>query len=118
MYRIIFILLSATVVLGACATQYEETKIVEDRKPQAIEIAQETANYELQCPENTAQIVNDKAVALGGKASWSGGPQTLEWTDYAVSVSGCGQHKTYQVTCPPQSSCYVESRPGSRPQPR
>jgi hypothetical protein len=117
MHRIILIVLAAAPVLSACA-HHEDTRILEERKPQAVEIAQKAASSELKCPDSTAQVANEKVVALRGEPSPVVGSSTLEWAEYAVNVSGCGQHATYQVTCPLQSSCYVGSPQGSGPQPR
>src|SRR5579864_7682791 len=46
MYRIIFLVLPAAILLSACA-HYEDSKVIADRRAQAVEIAQETASFEL-----------------------------------------------------------------------
>lgn len=89
-----------TQVLGACvlaalvAGCQTTQQIMDASQPQALSIATRRAQFEMNCPGATAQVLSREQV-----------PPVLQFRgiprlEYTIGVSGCGQRGTYLVICP------------------
>ena len=92
--------------IAACASESQQ---MDKQQPQAIEVAVKRAQFEMNCPAATGEVLSREVVqpALNGPLMM--GVQRVEYT---IGVAGCNQRNTYIVVCPEDGSgCFAaESR--------
>jgi len=92
-------LMAMTFVVAGCQTT---AQIMDASQPQAVSIAQRRAQFEMNCPAATAQVLSREQVPP--VLQFRGTPRL----EYTVGVSGCGQRGTYLVICPEDGSgCFA-----------
>lgn len=89
--KVTFALAAAITVLAGCQTTQQ---MMDSTQPQALSIAQRRAQFELNCPAATVQVLSREEV-----------PPVLQFRgvprlEYTIGANGCGQRGTYLVICP------------------
>jgi hypothetical protein len=87
----VFAVAAAIAVLAGCQTTQQR---MDASQGQALSVATRRAQFELNCPGATAQVISREEV-----------PPILQFRgvprlEYTIGVSGCGQRGTYLVICP------------------
>ena len=82
-----------SLALLACQSQQQ---MVDQMKPEAVQVAQKRGAFELDCPAATAEVLSEEMMQTGAAT-----PRYLppERAEYTVGVSGCGKRATYLVVC-------------------
>jgi hypothetical protein len=93
--------LVAMIVLTGCAAQ---SRLLEQKKPTAIEQTVSQARVDLNCPQVTARVISEEAVLDPAPSA-----------RYGIEAVGCGKRILYTVTCQEFGEDYKEciiSAPG------
>ena len=97
----IFAVLVAALLVTGCAAQ---SRLLEQKKPTAIEQTMTQARVDLNCPQVTARIISEEMVLDPAPSA-----------RYGIGVTGCGKSVLYTVTCQEFGEDYKEciiSAPG------
>lgn len=84
---------------AGCQTQQQ---VMDASQPQALSVATRRAQFEMNCPAATGQVLSREQV-----------PPVLQFRgvyrlEYTIGVSGCNQRATYLVICPEDGSgCFA-----------
>jgi outer membrane murein-binding lipoprotein Lpp len=90
---------ATTVVLAGCQTT---AQIMDASQPQAVSIATRRAQFEMNCPAATGQMLSREQVPP--ILQFRGTPRL----EYTIGVAGCNQRATYLVICPEDGSgCFA-----------
>lgn len=81
------------VFLAGCATQQQ---MLQQRQPDAIQVALQRARFDMGCPTATATVLSSDFIQPAIQGPWVAGLQRLEYT---IGVEGCGQRSTVIVMC-------------------
>jgi hypothetical protein len=94
------LLLAAPVAIAGCASG---PPFIDQAQPEAIAIAQRRAQFELNCPAATAQVLSRETLQ---PVSFRFG---IDRAEYTIGTRGCGKSATYVVICPDQagSTCFA-----------
>ncbi|MCC7041638.1 MAG: hypothetical protein IT516_15125 [Burkholderiales bacterium] len=85
--------------LTGCQTTQQ---VMDASQPQALAMATRRAQFEMNCPGATAQVISREDVPP--VLMYRGTPRL----EYTIGVSGCGQRGTYLVICPEDGSgCFA-----------
>ena len=99
MHARLAIIATGAALLAGCQTTQQ---IMDASQPQALSIAQRRAQFEMNCPGATAQVLSREEV-----------PPVLQFRgvprlEYTIGATGCGQRGTYLVICPEDGSgCFA-----------
>lgn len=86
-------------VLAGCQTTQQ---IMDASQGQAISVATRRAQFEMNCPAATGQVISREEVPP--VLQFRGTPRL----EYTIGVSGCGQRHTLLVICPEDGSgCFA-----------
>jgi hypothetical protein len=96
--RIPFASLAAALILAGCASG---PPFIDQMQPEAVNMALRRGQFELQCPNATAQMLSRETLQPLVQTFRYSGPDRAEYT---VGVAGCGQNVTYVVICPDNGS--------------
>ncbi len=110
---LLFTLIAAVAVTG-CAYQ---TKLLDSKQGLAMETAMKRAQFEMNCPDATGDVLSRTVVALNYPGGY-GGPYYSYYYGYpyygygsalyTIGVSGCGKQRTYVASCTDGSvGCYA-----------
>jgi hypothetical protein len=86
----------ATAALQPSQAGPHHPQLADELQPDAVRVAQERGSKELDCPAATAQVNHKETVEEPEMTGWYEPPHRALYT---ISVSGCGKHTTYLVTC-------------------
>jgi hypothetical protein len=86
--------LMSALALAACMSQ---AQFLASRQPTAIQAAVSRAQFEMNCPSATGQVLSQEVTqpALQGPIV-----QGEERGLFSIGVAGCDQRRVYQVFCP------------------
>jgi hypothetical protein len=94
-------ILAAATVFGCQTT----AQILDSLQPQAVSVATRRAQFEMNCPTASGQLISREEVQPVIMSPRFGGVVRAEYT---VGVAGCGQRATYLVICPEDGSgCFA-----------
>lgn len=99
MSKRVMLSLVAIAVLAGCQTTQQ---IMDASQPQALSVATRRAQFEMNCPGATGQVLSREEV-----------PPVLQYRgisrlEYTIGVAGCNQRATYLVICPEDGSgCFA-----------
>lgn len=94
-----FVLAAAVAVLAGCQTTQQ---VMDASQPQAMSIATRRAQFEMNCPSATGQVISREEVPP--VLQFRGTPRL----EYTIGASGCGQRGTFLVICPEDGSgCFA-----------
>lgn len=89
-------------MLGLIAGCQTTQQLLAASQPQAVNIATRRAQFEMNCPTPSAQVLSSEEVPP--VLTYRGTPRL----EYTIGVSGCGQRGTYLVICPEDGSgCFA-----------
>lgn len=93
-------LLALTVLAAGCASG---PPFIDQAQPEALAMAQRRAQFELDCPGTTTQMLSRETLQ---PVSFRFG---IERAEYTIGATGCGKRATYVVICPDQSgsTCFA-----------
>ena len=78
---------------------------IDQIQPEAVSMAVRRAQFEMNCPSATGQVISRTQIQPIVQTIRFSGPVRDEFT---VGVSGCGKRATYIVICPEDgSSCFA-----------
>ena len=87
-----------TIAAVGCASGCQTTaQMMDSLQPQAVSVATRRAQFEMNCPAATGQLISRTEVQPIIMNPRFGGVVRAEYT---VGVAGCGQRATYLVICP------------------
>jgi hypothetical protein len=94
-----------TVAALAAAGCQTTQQMLDSLQPQAITVATRRAQFEMNCPAATGQLLSREEVQpVIMNPRWGG----VMRAEYTVGVAGCGQRGTYLVICPEDGSgCFA-----------
>ncbi len=97
--RSTFVLAASLAVLAGCQTTQQ---VMDASQPQAMSIAMRRAQFEMNCPSATGQVISREEVPP--VLQFRGTPRL----EYTIGASGCGQRGTFLVICPEDGSgCFA-----------
>ncbi|MFO1316345.1 MAG: hypothetical protein U1F58_12140 [Burkholderiales bacterium] len=79
---------------------------IDAMQPEAVNMAVRRAQFEMNCPSATGQVISRETLQPVLQTFRYSGPQRAEYT---VGVTGCGQRSMFVVICPDNGSgsCYA-----------
>lgn len=97
--RSTFVVIAALAALAGCQTTQQ---VMDASQPQAMSIAVRRAQFEMNCPSATGQVISREEVPP--VLQFRGTPRL----EYTIGASGCGQRGTFLVICPEDGSgCFA-----------
>ena len=91
--------LVAVILVTGCQTT---AQLMDASQPQALSVATRRAQFEMNCPAATGQVLSREEVPP--VLQYRGTPRL----EYTVGASGCGRQATYLVICPEDGSgCFA-----------
>lgn len=91
MSRRIALLAVVVAVASGCQTT---AQLMDATQPQALTVATRRAQFEMNCPAATAEVISREEVPP--VLQFRGTPRL----EYTIGVSGCNQRATFLVICP------------------
>ncbi len=99
-------MLFVTFLMTGCVSQ---TQFLDSKQSMATQTALSRAQFEMNCPEATADIISREVIQPALRGPYVGGIQRAEYT---VGVSGCGKRSTFVVICPDGGEGCFATGPG------
>ena len=101
--RILFAAGIAAALLAGCQSG---PPFIDAMQPEAVNMAVRRAQFEMNCPSATGQVISRETLQPVVQTFRYSGPERAEYT---VGVSGCGHQATYVVICPDDgsSNCFA-----------
>ena len=97
--RSTFVVIAALAALAGCQTTQQ---VMDASQPQAMSIAVRRAQFEMNCPSATGQVISREEVPP--VLQFRGTPRL----EYTIGARGCGQRGTFLVICPEDGSgCFA-----------
>lgn len=94
--------LAATLAVATLAGCQTTQQIMDASQGQAMSVATRRAQFEMNCPAATGQVISREEVPP--VLQFRGTPRL----EYTIGVSGCGQRQTLLVICPEDGSgCFA-----------
>src|SRR4030095_4021408 len=81
----------ALAIAGGCMSQQQ---MLNQRQPQATQVALQRGRFDLNCPAATATMLSQDFIQPAIQGPWVSGLQRVEYT---IGVEGCNQPRTYIV---------------------
>ena len=93
----------AAVFLAGCQSG---PPFIDVAQPEAVNMAVRRAQFEMNCPSATGQVISRETLQPVVQTFRYSGPERAEYT---VGVTGCGQRAMFVVICPDNGSgaCYA-----------
>ena len=99
MTKTLLLIAVAIVTMTGCQTT---AQLMDASQPQALSVATRRAQFEMNCPAATAQVLSREEVPP--VLQFRGTPRL----EYTVGASGCNQRATFLVICPEDGSgCFA-----------
>jgi hypothetical protein len=88
-------------VLAGCTS---DQQILDSQQPAALDTALTRAKFDMSCPAAEPTVLSRGLTqpALVGPR-FGGFPRAI----YTIGVTGCGQKRTYNVTCNDETTCFA-----------
>lgn len=95
--------LGVALIAAGCASG---PPFIDAMQPEAVNMAVRRAQFEMNCPAATGQVISRETLQPLVQTFRYSGPQRAEYT---VGVTGCGQRAMFVVICPDNGSgtCYA-----------
>jgi hypothetical protein len=90
-------------LVSGCVT---DAQFLAQNSSAALTTAENRAKFELNCPQVASSILSQKVMDIQGVRFG------YEWTEYTISVRGCGRETIYMTTCQDPSTCNAYSQTG------
>jgi hypothetical protein len=101
-------LIAGCLLVAGCATQQQQ---LQERQPNAEQVALQRARFDLNCPTATATVLSSDYIQPAIQSPWVEGLTRLEYT---IGVEGCGQRTTVVVMCQEGTSSCFAAQPDRR----
>ena len=108
MKRMLQFLACAALLAAGCATQQQQ---LEQRQPNAVQVALQRGRFDLNCPAATATVLSSDYIQPAIQGPWVEGLTRLEYT---IGIEGCGQRTTTIVICQEGTSSCFAAQPDRR----
>ncbi len=100
------LMLLVAFLMTGCVSQ---TQFLDSKQATATQTALNRAQFEMNCPEATADVISREVIQPALQGPYVGGIQRAEYT---IGVTGCGKRSTFVVICPEGGEGCFAAGPG------